>query len=64
MPTEIVIESCPAPKCNLSEQDIEELITELKDYISMFEPAFQRGTGGAKRNLFARLAVIYSPQEY
>ena len=42
MPTEIVTEICPAPICNLSEQDIEELMDELKDYITMFEPAFHR----------------------
>jgi SRSO17 transposase len=42
MPTEIVTETCPAPKCNLNEQDIEELMDELKDYINMFRPAFQR----------------------
>jgi len=42
MPAEIVTETCLVPECNLREQDIEELMDELKNYISMFEPAFQR----------------------
>jgi SRSO17 transposase len=42
MPTEIVTETCPAPECNLTEQDIEQFLEEMTDYIEMFEPAFQR----------------------
>src|SRR3972149_5252460 len=42
MPTEIVTETCPAPECNLSEQDIEQFLEEMTGYIEMFEPAFQR----------------------
>jgi SRSO17 transposase len=42
MPAEIVTDTCPAPQCNLGEQDIEQLVDELKDYIRLFEPAFQR----------------------
>ena len=42
MPTEIVTETCPAPECNLTEQDIEQFLEEMADYIEMFEPAFQR----------------------
>ncbi len=42
MPTEIVTETCPAPQCNLSEQDIEQFLDEMRDYIAMFTSAFQR----------------------
>ena len=42
MPAEIVTETCPAPHCNLSEQDIEQFLDEMRDYIAMFTSAFQR----------------------
>ncbi len=42
MPTEIVTETCPAPECNLSEKDIERFLDELKNYMELFNPAFQR----------------------
>jgi SRSO17 transposase len=42
MPMGIVTETCPAPECNLSEQDIENFLDEMMDYIDLFEPAFQR----------------------
>jgi len=42
MPAEIVTETCPAPECNLTEQDIEQFLEEMTGYIDMFRPAFQR----------------------
>ena len=54
MPTEIVTETCSAPTCNLSEQDIEKLMDELKDYISMFEPAFQRVEQWERSEIYLR----------
>lgn len=42
MPTEIVTETCPAPECNLTEQDIECFLDEMMDYLDLFEPAFLR----------------------
>jgi SRSO17 transposase len=47
MPTEIIteirfIETCPAPECNLSDQDIEQFGEELDSYTKQFEPAFRR----------------------
>lgn len=42
MPAEIVAETCPAPKCNLSPRDVEGLIDKLKSYHTLFEPAFRR----------------------
>ena len=42
MPAETVTETCPAPECNLTEQDIEQFLEEMTGYIEMFEPAFQR----------------------
>ena len=42
MPTEIVTETCPAPNCNLTEKDIEQFLDDLRKYMALFEPAFQR----------------------
>jgi SRSO17 transposase len=42
MPNGIVTETCPAPECNLTDQDIESFMQEMTDYIEEFEPAFQR----------------------
>jgi len=42
MPAEIVIQTCPAPQCNLSPKDVERSLKELNDYMKQFEPAFQR----------------------
>ena len=42
MLVEIVTDICRAPQCNLSEQDIEQFLDEMKDYIALFAPAFQR----------------------
>lgn len=47
MPKEIItkvqfIETCPAPECNLSDQDIEQFVEELDSYVKLFEPAFGR----------------------
>ena len=37
-----VVETCPAPECNLSEQDVEQIVVELDRYVELFEPAFGR----------------------
>ena len=42
MPAEIVTETCPAPQCNLSKEDIERFAQELTKYMELFEPAFRR----------------------
>jgi SRSO17 transposase len=42
MPAEIVLETSPAPECNLSEKEIEQFLDEMTDYMEMFRPAFQR----------------------
>jgi SRSO17 transposase len=42
MSTGIVTHICPAPQCNLSEQDIKQFLDEMRDYIALFAPAFQR----------------------
>ena len=36
------IETCPAPECNLSAKDIEQLGEELDSYVKQFEAAFRR----------------------
>jgi len=42
MPATIVTETCPAPECNLSEEEIEQVLDEMTDYTEMFKPAYQR----------------------
>jgi len=42
MPTRIVTETCPAPECNLSAQDVEGFLDEMTSYIELFASAFQR----------------------
>ena len=50
MPTEIVtetgwvelVETCPAPQCNLSKEDVERFWDELKNYMELFKPTFRR----------------------
>ncbi len=47
MPNQIITElqfteTCPAPECNLSDQDIEQFVAELDSYVALFEPAFRR----------------------
>jgi SRSO17 transposase len=42
MPIGIVTETCPAPECNLSKQDVEHFLDEMTDYLGNFEPAFHR----------------------
>ncbi|HLE62158.1 MAG TPA: IS701 family transposase [Pyrinomonadaceae bacterium] len=38
----IEIETCPAPECNLGQKDVKLFLNELKKYIKLFRPAFQR----------------------
>ena len=42
MPTGIVTETCPAPECNLTGQDIESFMQEMTAYIEEFGSAYQR----------------------
>jgi SRSO17 transposase len=42
MPTTIVTDSCPAPKFNLTQRDVEQCVPELAAYLKLFEPAFGR----------------------
>ncbi len=36
------IETCPAPECNLSKKEVRQFLKELKKYMELFQPAFQR----------------------
>ena len=38
----IEVETCPAPKCTLSTEDVKLFLSELKKYMKLFEAAFQR----------------------
>lgn len=42
MPMGIVTDTCPAPECNLTQQDIEQITDEMANYVELFKPAFQR----------------------
>jgi SRSO17 transposase len=42
MLNEIVTGTCPAPECNMTDQDIHYFMDEMATYIEMFEPAFRR----------------------
>lgn len=42
MPAGIVAETCPAPECNLSAQDVERFLDEMTSYTELFAPAFER----------------------
>ena len=41
-PGRIQIETCPAPECNLSKEDVKLFMNELKKYMKLFIPAFER----------------------
>ena len=41
-PQRIVTETCPAPECNLTEQDVEQFLDEMTNYIELFAGAFER----------------------
>lgn len=41
-PGGIEIETCVAPECNLSKKDVKLFLSELKKYMKLFKPAFQR----------------------
>jgi SRSO17 transposase len=38
----IQVETCPAPECNLTTKDVKLFLSELKKYMKLFKPAFQR----------------------
>lgn len=42
MSNEIVTQTCPAPECNLTDQDIHNFVDEMTEYIEMFKPAYRR----------------------
>ena len=42
MPSGIVTATCPAPECNLTDQDLGCFMDEMRVYVEMFEPAFRR----------------------
>ena len=54
MPNAIIIETCPAPECNLSEQDIEQFKEELTRYIELFRPGFARSEQSDWSQIYAR----------
>jgi SRSO17 transposase len=63
MRTEIItqvqfIETCPAPACNFSSQDIEQSSEELMRYVKLFEPAFGRRAQWQWRGLYMQGLLV------
>ena len=61
MPKGIIAETCPAPNCNLTTQDVESCVEEMTDYIELFKEAFVRpeqltGSGIYLRGLLGDVA--------
>lgn len=54
MPKDIVIETCPAPECNLSEQDIEQFADEMVEYIELFQAGFGRSEQSEWSQVYVR----------
>ena len=54
MPAEIVPDTCPAPQCNLNEQDIEQFLDEMSAYIALFAPGFQRAEQLGRSETYVR----------
>ncbi len=54
MPAEIVTDTCPAPQCNLSEQDIEQFLDEMKDYLALVASAFERAEQFKRSKTYVR----------
>jgi len=61
MPKGIIAETCPAPNCNLTTQDVESCVEEMTDYIELFREGFARpeqltGSGIYLRGLLGDVA--------
>jgi SRSO17 transposase len=63
MPTEIVTETCPAPECNLTEQDLEQFLEEMTGYIEKFAPAFQRAEQLERSQAYLRGLLGETPRK-
>jgi SRSO17 transposase len=44
MPMEIVTDAWSATECNLTQQEIEQFVDEVTNYMEFFEPIFRRST--------------------
>lgn len=42
MPRDSIIETCPAPECNLSERDVKQFWEEMTSYVALFKAGFVR----------------------
>jgi SRSO17 transposase len=63
MPMGIVIETCPAPECNLTRPDIEQLVDEMRHYMELFEPAFQRTEQLERSKIYLRGLLGDAPRK-
>jgi SRSO17 transposase len=63
MPMGIVTETCPAPECNLTQPEIEQLVDEMTHYMELFEPAFQRTEQLERSKIYLRGLLGDAPRK-
>jgi len=63
MPMGIVTDTCPAPECNLTQQDIEQFVDEMTNYVELFEPAFQRSEQLERSKIYLRGLLGDAPRK-
>ncbi len=63
MPMGIVTDTCPAPECNLTQQDIEQFVDEMTSYVELFEPAFQRTEQLERSKIYLRGLLGDAPRK-
>lgn len=51
---DIVLDTCPAPKCNLTSQDITGLLDQFATYHAHFAPAFARCEQAERAEMYLR----------
>jgi SRSO17 transposase len=59
----IVTDTCPAPECNLTQQDIEQFVDEMTKYVELFEPAFQRTEQLERSKIYLRGLLGNAPRK-
>ncbi|MEW6284919.1 MAG: IS701 family transposase [Chloroflexota bacterium] len=48
------VETCPAPECNSSQEDVERFLEALTEYMERFEPAFRRVEQSRRSTTYVR----------
>jgi len=63
MPTTIVADTCPAPRCNLTTTDVTGLVTDLQTYHAFFQDAFARQDQARWAQAYLRGLVSHCPRK-